>query len=147
MIDLIELIEAYWVYFPPILFVGFWVFVTYLISFIGGWAALGKYYPAELSFTGETFGGNSARLGVGKYGGCFIWGANVRGLYLAVAFIFRAGHPPLFIPWQDITVHRLASKFFPKVELEFSKSRENRLRISKSLAEKIAHARAGRLRL
>lgn len=31
-------------------------------------------------------------------------GANRDGLYLAVFSLFRLGHPPLFIPWSEITL-------------------------------------------
>lgn len=48
--DLVELIESNWIYSSPILFVGIWVFVSYLISVIGGWSVLAKHYPADSSF-------------------------------------------------------------------------------------------------
>ncbi len=144
--DLVELIESNWIYSSPILFVGIWVFVSYLISVIGGWGALAKHYPAESTFSGEMFRRGSGRLGMGNYGGCLTLGTNVKGLYLAVAFIFRVGHPPLFVPWQDITAKPQPGRFFPRVELEFAKSPGNRLRISRGLADKISKASAGRLR-
>jgi hypothetical protein len=39
-----------------------------------------------------------------SYNNCLTVGSNPEGLYLAVLFLFRVGHPPLFVPWQDISV-------------------------------------------
>ena len=39
-----------------------------------------------------------------RYNGVLTVGVNPAGLYLAVMPLFRPGHPPLFIPWPDVTV-------------------------------------------
>jgi hypothetical protein len=41
-----------------------------------------------------------------NYGGCLTVGSDAAGLYLAVMFLFRVGHPPLFIPWDERTISR-----------------------------------------
>jgi hypothetical protein len=43
-------------------------------------------------------------MGVVRYNGALTVGVNAAGMYLAMLPLFRLGHPPLFIPWSDITV-------------------------------------------
>jgi hypothetical protein len=38
------------------------------------------------------------------YGGRLTLGTSPDGLYLAMLFLFRVGHPPLFIPGDQVTV-------------------------------------------
>ncbi len=38
------------------------------------------------------------------YGNCLTVGANSDGLYLGILFLFRFMHPPLFIPWREVSI-------------------------------------------
>ena len=38
------------------------------------------------------------------YGNCLTVGANSYGLYLRILFLFRFMHPPLFIPWSEVSI-------------------------------------------
>lgn len=143
-----ELPDWFWKKLFPVYFIALWVVVGYLISIMGGWSTLAKHYSVKSPFTGEYFRLRSGQLGsLANYGGCLTLGANSGGLYLAVLFIFRTGHPPLFIPWEDITPQHKKKWLFSLVELQFSKSPGNSLSISKGLAEKLANASGGRLHL
>lgn len=140
--------EQLWVLFFPVIFVGMWTLISYMIATMGGWDTLATLYPCNSKFKGKLFRFSSGRFGaMAGYGSCLTLGSNPQGLYLAVWFPFRIGHPPLFIPWSDITAHNKKLLFFPSVELEFSKSPGNIFRISKSLAEKIAKESDGHLKI
>jgi hypothetical protein len=41
----------------------------------------------------------AGRIGEAKYNGVLRIAHDPFGLYLSVMFLFRVGHPPLFIPW------------------------------------------------
>ena len=82
----------------------FWCVIVVLIAAVGGWRSLARVYRNQLPFSGHTWHFRSARMGIVKYKGALTIGVNPAGLYLAAFPLFRPGHPPLFIPWHDITV-------------------------------------------
>jgi len=96
---------ASWSVIFPIFFVAMWLLIFAAISVVGGWHALAERFRSDGSFTGVTWGWQSAyfRYRV-HYGGCLIVGSNRDGLYLRILFPFRFMHPPLFIPWREISL-------------------------------------------
>jgi hypothetical protein len=70
-----------------------------LIGRISGWGTLATFYRFSESFMGECWRFQSAEMRwKGGYNNCLTIGANESGLYLSVFFLFRLGHPQLFIP-------------------------------------------------
>jgi hypothetical protein len=92
-------------------FITMWCGISVVIARTGGWADLAVRYRLEGPFRGRKWHFRSAGFGQWtSYGGVLTVGANSRGLYLAVMPLFRVGHPPLFIPWEDVrktASHRL----------------------------------------
>jgi hypothetical protein len=92
----------------PVLFLGLfstvWCAVCVVMATIGGWRRLAESYRAIDEFDGERWRFRSARMGWVGYNNCLTFGVNATGLYLAVLFPFRLGHPPLLIPWSEIDV-------------------------------------------
>ncbi len=88
----------------------FWCGVVGLISVIGGWRTLAAHYAVP------TFGGTvlshatTGRLGLANYRNVLKVGWSEQGLHLGVMVFFRPFHPPLCIPWQDVT-RRTQGKF------------------------------------
>ena len=130
-------------YFLP-LFAGFWMLVSLLISFMSGWRSLRKSYRADFPFVGKKLTMKSARMRWGtNYGAVMTIGAGREGLYLAVIFLFRVGHPPLFIPWTDISTEAGRHlTFFQTVTFTFRKCPEIPVVFSKKLAEQILQMKA-----
>ncbi len=118
-----------------------WAVVPTLISHIGGWAALAQNYTAQEPFTGRTwsFQRGQMRWFTG-YNNCLTVGADPRGLYLSMFLLLRIGHPPLFIPWHDISY--VTGKIFwtRYVEFRLGPDLNIPLRVSESLAEKLKAA-------
>jgi hypothetical protein len=86
-------------------FVALWTVICYGISWMSGWHALAQRYRCEQEFVGERWRFRSGRMRWNtRFGNVLTLGANRDGLYMAVFFLFRAGQPPLFIPWSEITV-------------------------------------------
>jgi hypothetical protein len=84
--------------------------VFYLISRIGGWAALARRYRATEAPTpdGKVFRWQSGSIGYCNYNNCLWINVSKQGLYLSpgpfrVLFLF---HPPLLIPWSSLDVVR-----------------------------------------
>ena len=113
--------EKIFPYLFPFFFIFLWVTVLFILAYIGGWSRLAQYYQTQSTFEGERWNFKSGRMGVTNYSGCLTIGVNDRGLYLAVFPIFRVGHPPLFIPWYDITTSK--SRKFLVSYLDFTFAR------------------------
>jgi hypothetical protein len=127
----------------PALFVAFiWILVSFIISRVGGWSLLAKVYLAQGSNTldGESWRFQSIQMRwATNYGNCVTVRAIPLGLGFSVLFLFRIGHPPLLIPWSDITVHRVKrSRFFPSwIEFRFRLDPSIPIRVSNKLFSKI----------
>ncbi|MGH9380057.1 MAG: hypothetical protein ACRD2Z_05545 [Thermoanaerobaculia bacterium] len=123
-----------WALFP-VVFVGMWLLICFLLSAMGGWQRLAEHYVASARFSGERFYFCSAQIGYVNYGGCLTLGASPDGLYLAVFPLFRVAHPPLVIPWSDVIARESRRWFFAAVALEFAKANGISVRISRRLAQ------------
>jgi hypothetical protein len=106
----------------PFFFVGMWLLVGWSLAQFGGWSSLAESYRAEGPFEGKKFSGMAGRMGMSRYKGVLILGADNRGLFLSVIFLFRFSHPALFIPWTDITASEKKGFFYDSVSLEFAKA-------------------------
>jgi hypothetical protein len=106
----------------PVFFVAMWVFVTFLISRLGGWSRLTPHYQAHFPFSGKRWSMRSGRMGWANYNGCLTVGGNFEGMYLAVFPLFRVGHPPLLIPWDEITTSTSKSFWFTYTDFTFSRA-------------------------
>jgi hypothetical protein len=89
-----------------VIFAVFWCFVCFVLAVIGGWSSLAAYFRTTEVPQGKAFYMQSGKVGVVNYSSCLTIRAAADGLYLAVFPLFRAGHPPLFIPWSEIATFR-----------------------------------------
>jgi hypothetical protein len=88
-------------YFFPVLFIGMWILVTYMISKMG-WADLAKFYETNKTFRGNKVGLISASINGANYNSVLILKYNDEGIFLRPVFLFRLFHEPILIPWKDI---------------------------------------------
>lgn len=92
----------------PLVFAGGWCGVLLLLSHLGGWQRLAQCFPArDRPPSGRCLARQSGRVGPVNYSGCLTIHTSAEGLRLAVWPLFRLGHPPLFIPWDEIHHARL----------------------------------------
>jgi hypothetical protein len=78
-----------------------------------------------------------------NYGGFLTVGVNKMGLHLSVWFLFRIGHPPLFVPWRDITMTERKKFLGWRVVFQFARCPTIPFTITKRLADKINEAKKG----
>jgi len=96
----------------PIFFVLLWMVISALISYIGGWRTLSRSFRAAEPFAGAKRYFQSGQMRwITNYNNCLTVGADSAGLYLAILFLFRFMHPPLFIPWREVSVRTRRSWF------------------------------------
>lgn len=85
-----------------ILFVGGWCGIGILLSSMSGWARLAESFAAVGEPTGRRFFMQYGVVGTVIYGSNLSIHTASNGFYLSVWLPFRIGHPPLFIPWQEV---------------------------------------------
>jgi len=111
-----------------------------LISRMTGWADLARRFPFSSAFHGLKWNFQSAQMRHwANYNNCLTVGANTEGLYLKAPWILRA-HPPLFIPWQEISMSETKILFRPMIRLELGCEQPVPFTIRESLADQIKHA-------
>jgi len=126
----------------PFFFVGMWIIAGYWVALTSGWRLLAKRFRLQGIFTGRKWTMQSARMRwFSQYNNVLTVGADTAGLFMAPLFLFRAGHPPLFVPWSEITSVRETRFLFIKfVEMRLGQVEEIPFRIRASLAAKIQAA-------
>ena len=123
-----------------IAFVVIWLFVVLLTSWMSGWSKLADVYPARRPFNETCWSLQSGRFRWGMgYNGVLKVCADTQALHLSVFMFFRPGHPPLSIPWEDITGRKRT--FW--IELRFHRAEDIPLRISSRLAGQLEQAASG----
>lgn len=102
-----------------IIFFIFMGFLFWLIARFGGWQALAKQYPALQPQSGETWKWQSGMVNKMTYSNILMLTANAQGLTLDVFFLFKIGHPALFIPWQEFQNAEVGdSPYGPQVQAQ-----------------------------
>lgn len=98
-----------------ILIAVFWIVTSIVLSASGGWFALGRRFRVAKEFAGKSWRWQSAQMRwIASYHNCITVGASPEGLYVAPFFPFRLAHPPLFIPWSEISHSKSTILLAPK---------------------------------
>lgn len=96
----------------PIIFVSFWSFVCLILSVLGGWSGLARRFTTTHAQPARASSPLGAMLGLVSYrGGVLEVGFAPDGLDLRVMRLFRPGHPPLRIPWEQVVVEGESKTF------------------------------------
>ena len=79
---------------------GLWCIVTLMTALVG-WRDLARSYATAAAPHGQPFSSLTGSVGLASYRGLNAWAAP-EGLFLSAPWLFRLGHKPLLIPWDDI---------------------------------------------
>ena len=121
-----------------IAFTTLWILMCFALSLWGGWWQLTDRYRGTPSKAAAKWRFESASMRrMAAYPGCLKISIGREGLGISILFLFRVGHPPLLVPWTDITAHELESLVIKKVRLNFAKEPDVPLTISLKLARQI----------
>ena len=125
----------------------FFSLILFLLSQIGGWGRLAQRYRTDRPYQGTIWKYQFGFLGSVRYNGALTVGSGMEGLYLAVFFPFRPFHPPLLIPWSEVSVgQRKQALWMQLVELRLGFEPLASLWVADALAQKIASAPGAYLR-
>jgi hypothetical protein len=118
---------------PILFFIGMWLAVTFLLSYLSGWVSLKRHYLAAQPHIVARVRISAAQMGrfgsLGTMRNALTIGINPEGILLQLFILFRINSRDLFIPWRDITVTRGKSLFFDYIEFHFRREPSIPLRI------------------
>jgi hypothetical protein len=81
-----------------------WPLVTATLAILSGWRRLAERFPAPPIVDGEKYASQSLRLSLlGSYNRCVHVTVGEKGLHMVPMILFRLLHPPILIPWTDIS--------------------------------------------
>jgi hypothetical protein len=111
----------------PFLFIGFWLSILAILSFISGWRSLAATHRADQHLAGKTFYMASASIGAEffpvNYNNCLTFVVGPSGFWVEPILPFRFLSPRLFMPWSEVSDIKKNSYWFYssyRVELEGS---------------------------
>jgi hypothetical protein len=122
----------------PVFFLGLWFAVTSILARVGGWSKLAQHYRTFDEFGGVPYRFQFGYLGFVRYKGVLTFGADAKGMYLAVLVLFRPGHPPLLVPWGQLSVEASGSD---RYALKFKAAPGVVLKITRRLGEQLLAGR------
>jgi hypothetical protein len=127
------------------LFVAVWFGSMHLIALVGGWRDLARVYGAErpMEFARQWRNKYGRMRYATGYNGCLDIGANSMGMQLSLWKMFRPGHPPLFIPWEDLSTTPERGLFMEFIVFTFRRAPGVTLRLRRDLAEDVLHTAPG----
>ena len=79
-----------------------WITSLYLFS-RASWSKMSRIYPSPGTFFGNSYGKLHARINDLNYSSRLYLHYNEEGIKLSVVKRYRLFHPPVFIPWNDIS--------------------------------------------
>lgn len=115
-----------------------WFGLLHLLARIGGWSRLARHYRTFESFAGEAIRFQFGYVGYVRYKGALTFGADAKGLYLAMFALLRPGHPPLVVPWGQLEAERIGKD---RVALRFKQVPGVVLKITRRLAQRVLAGR------
>lgn len=119
-----------------------WCLTCVVISMLGGWFALTRRFTKQSEPLGEARKAGpwfyTVRLrSLGNYNSVIRLTAAEDALFPSVFLFFRPGHPPLRIPWNEITVSPARRFFRNWVILTLGSEERIPMRISERMARKL----------
>jgi hypothetical protein len=122
-------------------FIGAWLLAAAFVSRLSGWHDLAGRFALQGEFPSEQFRFKSARMKHGmNYNNCLTIGASAVGFSIATPWLFRSSHPPLFIPWTEISCVHTKILWWPMVQLQLGRENPVPFTVRESLAEQISKA-------
>ncbi|KAA6460094.1 hypothetical protein DYQ86_13655 [Acidobacteria bacterium AB60] len=119
-----------------------WCFASIWVSWLGGWILLARRFRKEtepcgdLRIAGPWFHTVTLRF-LTRYNSVVRVVAANDALYLSVLALFRIGHPPLRIPWDEVSAQRIQGVFRRYVELRLGRQEQIPMRISEGMASQL----------
>lgn len=123
-----------------------WIVVLLVQGGRTGWRELARTYPAVERGNGQRLLINTARFRRGGYRNLVVLEADASHLHFRL--LPRLGHPPFSVPWAEITARADDPWWgWPQIRFTFARAPELPMKVHPRIAERIAAASGGRLRV
>jgi hypothetical protein len=87
-----------------VMFVGVVPAIMLAVAYLSGWRTAARQYPAQPSAADADRGLGSIEFApLCGYNNCILWRADDDYLHIRIMFPFNMFHPPMSIPWIEIT--------------------------------------------
>jgi hypothetical protein len=117
-----------------------WFAVPLATSFLSEWNSIAINYPLKEKYKEDRLFFQNVQFGLILYTKWVTVGADKSGLFLEVAPLVSFAHPPISIPWSDISTRKVSTiPLFPDIELKLSKVPSASIRIYQSQEDWIKH--------
>lgn len=97
-----------------------WGYMCRVSALRNGWRRLAERYGYGEPFVGERFGLQSAVLNGFAFTGTLVLGVGPAGFYLKGGFLLPLFHPPIVVPWKDLSARRLERTYSSGLALGFA---------------------------
>jgi hypothetical protein len=88
----------------PFFVIGLWLFLSAFFALSSGWPALADQFRAPFRPEGQKVRSQVKQMGTVPENRVTHLIISDHGLYLYVFFLFRFLHPPLLIPWNEVSL-------------------------------------------
>jgi hypothetical protein len=133
--------DIYSILFGIVGILGMVMLALVIVSHLSGWASLAERYRCLEPFAGSRWNFQRGQFRwLATYKNCLTIGADPLGLFLWIFPLFRIAHPPLFIPWREISVTRKRVSWIKQVQLLLGNETRIPLTIREHLAQKLQTA-------
>lgn len=127
--------------FVGLLFLFAWISAGLIVSRMSGWHKLAQRFALQGDFPSRCWRWRSATARYGShYNNCLRVAADPAGLYMAMPWLFRIGHPPLFIPWSEISISHTKVLLWKMTRFEFGRENPISFSFREDFAEQIRAA-------
>lgn len=133
---------AYFALLFPVFFAVLWILICVFIGFVSGWRGLSRRFRCDRPPYGDVRTAGPLFYSIytrfwGHYSSVIRLTAAQDALYLSVLGLFRAGHPPLRIPWSEIRFGRTRFLWRRFVVLTLGNEERIPMRIPERMALKL----------
>ena len=87
----------------PLFCVGVWLLVGATLAHVSGWPDLAARYPGGDRPSGRVLRGQVISIGVVSEKNVTCLVPTETGLYIYASFLFRFMHPPILVPWAEMS--------------------------------------------
>jgi hypothetical protein len=132
-----------WLPLALLAWVAIWTGLNYLLGRVSGWQLLARRFRAHQRPSGKTRSAGPFYTSIyltkhGQYQNIMRLTADEDALYLSVILIFRTNHPPLRIPWSEITIAPARLWFSAKVMVTLGTEEKIPMYLSPTTAQKLS---------
>lgn len=135
-----ELIRANPWIIPVFVVCWFWLIAAF-IARLSGWSQLAERYPANAPSQGPTWRFQSAIMRYGShFNNCLTFAADPQGLHIAMFVLLRLEHPPILVPWGELTIEPKRRWMMDGYEMRFRQCPGVFMWVRQELGSKIVRA-------